>query len=234
MCRHHAGLAQVVERLICNQQVGGSSPSSGTIFFNGLGENRRLWWKVESPMSHQIRQGAMPETQTKSALGFEAIGPVRKFLFLVLGLTRRCPPQKSNGAPLEEPDGARTSRRNIIALAGVLVLAGLTGADPSDLNVFGVQPGKGARGVMVVGAATIAVQFYWYYLRYCHLRHDATIVDSPGTLNEALVPVQMVGSASFQHKSANLFANRVAFFLTIISWYFIACWIVNALGADIP
>ena len=29
-------VAQLVEQLICNQQVGGSSPSGGTIFFNGL------------------------------------------------------------------------------------------------------------------------------------------------------------------------------------------------------
>ena len=28
-----AGLAQLVEQLICNQWVGGSNPSSGTIFF---------------------------------------------------------------------------------------------------------------------------------------------------------------------------------------------------------
>ena len=170
----------------------------------------------------------MPETQTKSALGFETTGPVRKFLFLAVGLTRRCPPQKPGEAPLEEPDGARTSRRNIIALSGVLVLAGLAGADPGDLNVFGIEPGKGARGAIVVGAATIAVQFYWYYLRYCHLRHDAKVVDRPGTTEETLVPVQMIGGTSFLHKSANLFSNWIAFLLTIISWYFIGNWVVNA------
>ena len=30
-CFAHAGLAQLVEHLICNQGVGGSSPSAGTI-----------------------------------------------------------------------------------------------------------------------------------------------------------------------------------------------------------
>jgi hypothetical protein len=28
--RHHAGLAQLVEQLICNQYVAGSNPASGT------------------------------------------------------------------------------------------------------------------------------------------------------------------------------------------------------------
>ena len=32
----HAGLAQLVEHLICNQEVGGSSPSAGTNVFKGL------------------------------------------------------------------------------------------------------------------------------------------------------------------------------------------------------
>ena len=34
----HAGLAQLVEHLICNQEVGGSSPSAGTNIINGLKE----------------------------------------------------------------------------------------------------------------------------------------------------------------------------------------------------
>ena len=32
----HAGLAQLVEHLICSQEVGGSSPSAGTNNFNDL------------------------------------------------------------------------------------------------------------------------------------------------------------------------------------------------------
>ncbi len=34
--RANAGLAQLVERLICNQEVGGSSPSTGTNEINEL------------------------------------------------------------------------------------------------------------------------------------------------------------------------------------------------------
>ena len=33
--REHAGVAQLVEQLICNQQVGGSSPSTSSIFIYG-------------------------------------------------------------------------------------------------------------------------------------------------------------------------------------------------------
>ena len=34
-CCYHAGVAQLVEQLICNQQVGGSSPSTSSILFYG-------------------------------------------------------------------------------------------------------------------------------------------------------------------------------------------------------
>ena len=37
-----AGLAQMVEHLICNQRVRGSSPLTGTKFFNGLRENNKF------------------------------------------------------------------------------------------------------------------------------------------------------------------------------------------------
>lgn len=40
--RPGAGLAQLVEHLICNQRVGGSSPSTGTKFINDLNDNQRL------------------------------------------------------------------------------------------------------------------------------------------------------------------------------------------------
>ena len=64
---------------------------------------------------------------------------IRNFLFLALGLTRVYQSQNPDRLPLMEPDGVRTCRRNIIALAGLLVLAGLAGAGPGDLGVFGVK-----------------------------------------------------------------------------------------------
>ena len=105
----------------------------------------------------------------------ESIGSVHKLSFLGLGLTRKCPTEHQDSHAIVEPDGVKTSRRNIIALSGLLVLAGFSGADPSDLDVFGVKLSNGVRGVMVVVSAVVAVQFYWYYLRYCHLKDDGMI-----------------------------------------------------------
>ena len=65
-----------------------------------------------------------------------------------------------------------------MALASVLVVAGLAGADPRDLSVFGVKP-DGDWGVIVIGAAAISVQLYWYWLRYLHLKEDAVIEVEP-------------------------------------------------------
>ena len=70
---------------------------------------------------------------------------VRRILFLSLGLTRVYPPEdqrhaKETTEKLLEPDGSKACRRNILALAGVVVVAGFAGADPRDLIVFGVKP----------------------------------------------------------------------------------------------
>lgn len=161
----------------------------------------------------------------------EGSDSIRKFLFLALGLTRGYPPGQRDGMPLEEPDGARSSRRNIIGLGGMLALAGLAGVNPGDLNVFGMKLGEGARGVMVIAASAVAVQLYWYYLRYCHLRDDVKVTDRPNSREEALISMNVIrgGSVSFEHKTANLASNWVAFSLTIVSWCFIVYWIIGVL-----
>ena len=75
---------------------------------------------------------------------------------------------------LVETDGSKVYRRNTLALASVLVLAGLAGADPGDLSVFGVKP-DGDWGVIVISAAAIGTQLYWYILRYLHIKEDAEV-----------------------------------------------------------
>ena len=171
----------------------------------------------------------MSDSQATRREGFDSTGPIRKFLFLALGLTRRCPPQKQNGVPIEKPEGVRTSRRNIIALAGVLVLAGFADIGPGDLTVFGVKLGEGDRGATLIGTAAIVTQLYWYYLRYCHLRDDAKVVDRPGYEHATLVSINQIKLVTVEHKMANLVSNWVAFSLTLLSWCFIGCWIVNEL-----
>ena len=94
---------------------------------------------------------------------------IRRILFLLLGLERVCPPRdrkhaKETTEKLIEPEGARVCRRNILALAGVVVVAGAAGADPRDLDVFGVKPSDDW-GVLVLGTAAILAHVYWYVLR---------------------------------------------------------------------
>ena len=155
--------------------------------------------------------------------------PIRWFLFWVCGVTPVDPREKMPPCPLVEPDGVRTSRRNIIALTGLLVLAGLADAHPSDLNVFGVKPGEGTWGVIVIGAAAVAVQLYWYSLKYWHLKEDGRINVRLHDENPQQLTFRAADRFSFKQKSANLFANRVAFILTIVSWYFVGSWVCGAL-----
>ena len=48
-----AGVAQLVEQLIRNQQVLGSSPSAGSNDFNGLDRARRVTWRFRLPPGYQ-------------------------------------------------------------------------------------------------------------------------------------------------------------------------------------
>lgn len=160
---------------------------------------------------------------------------ISKILFFALGLTRGYGDQEIAPYPIIEPDGVRTSRRNIIALAGLLVLAGIAGADPGDLDVFGVRPGEGTRGVIVIGAAAIMVQVYWYCLKYFHLIADINVTTSYSSPEEHIEPLYNVDltKQGIAQKRANLLSNWGAFVLTLGSWYFIICWIVSAHGQGV-
>ena len=107
---------------------------------------------------------------------------VRRCLFLSPGLTRVYRPRNEGGGNgldmLSETDVSKVYRRNILALASVLVVAGLAGADPRDLSVFGVKP-DGDWGVIVIGAAAILTQLCWYVLRYLHMAEDTVIEQEP-------------------------------------------------------
>ena len=157
---------------------------------------------------------------------------VRYFLFLSLGLTRVYPPQKrvyglDTTEKLLEPDGARACRRNILALAGVVVLAGFAGADPREISVFGVKP-SGDRGVLVLGVAVILSHLYWYFLRYHHLKEDGVIDQDPAVSGHGAENLKIAGNKSFclVRKGADLFSNYAAIVLTCLSWFFVASWII--------
>ena len=156
---------------------------------------------------------------------------IRRLLFLLLGLERVYPPQgrkhaKETTEKLIEPVGVRVCRRNILAVAGVVVIAGAAGADPRDLDVFGVTPSNDW-GVLVLGAAAILAHVYWYVLRYYHLRDDGSIQQDP-TISDTGVEYLKIDWNDFRlvRRGADLFSNWVAFLLTGLSWCFIASWIV--------
>lgn len=160
---------------------------------------------------------------------------VRRFLFLSLGLTRGYSPQRT-GYPrhttekLLEPDGARACRRNIIALAGVVVVAGLAGADPREISVFGVKP-SGDRGVLVLGVAVVLSHLYWFVLRYHQMKEDGVIEQDPALKHMSghdAEYLKIAGNESFTlvRKGADLFANYATIVLTCLSWFFVASWIM--------
>jgi hypothetical protein len=160
---------------------------------------------------------------------------VRYFMFLTLGICRTYRVSKKVEGiptkPLSEPPESRICRRNILALASMLVIAGAAGGDPHDLTVFGVELTAGW-GDVVLGAAAIGAHIYWYAMRYFHAAADGMI---PAPRYSAGVnphrPADPVSeNHNLERKTADLWANRVAFVLTILSWYFIAQWICGPDG----
>ena len=157
---------------------------------------------------------------------------VRRILFLSLGLTRVYPPEdrehaKETTEKLLEPDGSRTCRRNILALAGVVVVTGLAGADPRDLIVFGVKS-SGDWGVLVIGTAVILAHVYWYVLRYHHLKEDGKIEQNPAESGTGAEYLRItLNDFRLVRKGADLFSNWAAFLLSGLSWWFVASWIVG-------
>ena len=158
---------------------------------------------------------------------------VSRFLFLSLGLTRAHPRNarkraKESLEKIIEPQGSKNCRRNIIVLSGVLVLAGLVGADLHSLNLFGIRP-TSEWGVAVLGAAAIFAQCYWYVQRFQHLSEDGIIEKDPVMGNPDAPPQKIFWNPAIRlvRKGADLFSNWVAFLLTLLSWWFIATWIFD-------
>ena len=159
---------------------------------------------------------------------------LRKFLFLSVGLTRVYPPNEREkvsefSEKIRESAESKSYRRRILALSGIVVLTGLSGAEPNNLSVFGIEPIEGRMPVILV--ALIAIQLYWYFLKFHHLIEDGEIEP-----NEHLrLQGHKYDKISITHiplvrKDADLISNYVAFVLTILSWYFAISWIVGSPG----
>ena len=157
---------------------------------------------------------------------------IRYILFLSLGLECVFPAwerERVNEAAekLIEPKGARVCRRNILALAAIVVVAGVAGADPRDLDIFGVRP-PDDWGVQVLGAVAILAHLYWYVLRYYHLRDGGRVEQVPdfGGLKKDELKINW-NDFVLVRRGADLVSNWAAFVLTLLSWWFIGLWIIS-------
>ena len=149
------------------------------------------------------------------------------FFFLTVGLPHI---RKRDGGPKEwvllEPEGVRLSRRNIIALSALLILAGFAYPNPSDLKVFGLELGTGTRGTIILTCTVFVVQAYWYGLKYLHIRESGEI-DGPH-VSQNKRPLSSISDVCIKQKSANWIANCVAAGLTVASWGVLAYWLMEA------
>ena len=151
--------------------------------------------------------------------------------FLSLGIHRRYSPpamkqddSSAKTTKVTEPHGSMNCRRNILALASVLVLAGLTGIDPHELSVFGIHlAGEGTN--YILAAAAIAAQLYWYIMRGFYLKDGGTIAPQRTYAHEHLRPAGLSASKTIERSTADLVANYVALALTGLSWMYIADWL---------
>ena len=78
---------------------------------------------------------------------------------------------------------SKAYRRNILALG----------------SVFGVKP-DGDWGVIVIGAAAMLTQLYWYVLRYLHMKEDAVIEQVEGG---KLLKIKLNDSYILERKSGD-------------------------------
>ena len=149
----------------------------------------------------------------------------RYFLFLFLGVERSYivgGERDSTVMVMSEPSGSIICRRNILALGGIVAIAGFAGVDPHDLNVFGVNF-SGERGALALGLAVSLTQLYWYVMRYHHLTEDAAVFDTRENIE------RRIGNLGhyycIKRKTADLLANLAAVILTVASLFIIVTWV---------
>lgn len=158
----------------------------------------------------------------------------RYFWFLSVGLARVYWPPDHKGSTgiadkLCEPRAASVCRRNILVLSGTLVVAGLADVEPKDLRLFGMTPSRDW-GVIVLGAAAVLAQVYWYVLRYQHLKDDGEIEQAPAFNSESAIRVKIDRHRSLMaRKGADLVANWAAFLMTVTAWALVGSWMLEAL-----
>ncbi len=122
-----------------------------------------------------------------------------------------------------EPEGSKNCRRKILMLVSILVIAGIAGADPHEIIVFGITPSEDW-GLTVLGLVAMLAHLYWYLLPYQHLKEDGKIEMEPSA-NFKYLKLRDKHSGIIW-READLLSNRVAFVMTGLAWSFITFWII--------
>ena len=128
---------------------------------------------------------------------------------------------------MKDPNASRAYRRNIIALGGIVSMAGFAGANPGELSIFGVAlPGQG--GVTVLGLGVMLTQLYWFAVRYHSLREVGVIEMDPSNSTSSTARLSEL-SEGFRRvrKTADLISNHIAVILTATSWYLVYMWVCS-------
>jgi len=168
----------------------------------------------------------------------------RYFTYLSLGLTRKHVPDRDRERGREhrkhgkkfkgsekmvEPKGAISCRRRIVLLSAPLILAGFAGIDPHALSPLGVSL-SGVREVVVLGFAAVFAHLYWYWLRYQYMKEDGVFEQDPTFRAPGAETVKVSERFTLVRREADLFSNWAACALTLLSWFFIARWVIDALA----
>lgn len=154
------------------------------------------------------------------------------FWFQFLGLCKKYKPKsqfKQTTYTLEESVGARIARRNNLALAAIVIVGFMAGADPQELELFGLKVDE-TRGVYIICGTTILLHFYWYCMRYIHLYDDSEFREyCESKSNDTQKILKIDDRMILNQETASLVKNWICFLLVSISIIFIFCWIHDEL-----
>lgn len=160
---------------------------------------------------------------------------IRYVWFLSIGVGRNYGPTDlpdSSPPPIDrlsESSGSRICRRNILALACILILAGSAGGDPQELSVFGLKI-SGERGFAVLWVGAIVAHLYWYAMRFHHLKEDGEVQQFPDNSSAARRKFPITDQYYVARHAGDLWANRAAACLTPVSWLVFGLWFCGLLA----
>ena len=111
-------------------------------------------------------------------------------------------------------------------LASIVILAGLMGGGPEDINFFGLQP-SGKEDVRWFCLFVFLTQIYWYLNRCLSIMDDGARHDYQYTTGNT----QVLNAFRSRHLSclprrSDLVSSLLVLILTVLSWNFLWAWSV--------